>query len=136
LGARTGGGGKNEAGTFDVHFVAAIGMGDRFGDADHGGEMKDVGNASEGIVEGGRLEDRSMEEAAGKALKVGFLTGGKIIEDGNGSVRLEAMDEMAADEARASCNQKFHSGAKFAEKRALEKTRENRLRQGQGSGKV
>ena len=50
LGACTGGGGKNEAGTFDVHFVAAIGMGDRFGDADHGGEMKDVGNASEGIV--------------------------------------------------------------------------------------
>jgi hypothetical protein len=46
------------------------------------------------------------------------------------------MDEMAADEARASCNQKFHSGVKFAEKRALEKTRENRLRQGQGSGKV
>ncbi len=136
MGARTGGGGKDEAGTFDVHFVAAIGMGDRFGDADHGGEMKDVGNASEGIVEGGRLEDRSMEEAAGKALKVGFLTGGKIIEDGNGPVRLEAMDEMAADEARASCNQKFHSGAKFAEKRALEKTRENRLRLGEGSGKV
>ncbi len=50
LGARTGGGGKNEAGTFDVHFVAAIGMGDRFGDADHGGEMKDVGDASEGIL--------------------------------------------------------------------------------------
>jgi hypothetical protein len=77
-----------------------------------------------------------MKETAGKALKVGFLTGGKIIEDGNGSVRLEAMDEMAADEARASCNQKFHSGAKFAEKRRLEKTRENRLRQGEGSGKV
>ena len=136
MGARTGGRGKNEAGTFDVHSVAAVGMSDRFGDADHGGEMKDVGNASEGIVEGGRLEDRSMEEAAGKALKVGFLTGGKIIEDGNGPVRLEAMDEMAADEARASCNQKFHIGAKFAEKRCLEKTRENRLRQGEGSGKV
>lgn len=70
MGARTGGGGKNEASTFDVHFVAAIGMGDRFGNADHGGEMKDVGNAIEGIVEGGRLEDRSIEEAAGKALEV------------------------------------------------------------------
>jgi hypothetical protein len=32
--------------------------------------MKDVGNTSEGIVEGGRLEDRSMEKAAGKALEV------------------------------------------------------------------
>jgi hypothetical protein len=50
LGARTGGGGKNETGTFDIDFVAAIGMGDRFGDADHGGEMEDVGNASEGIL--------------------------------------------------------------------------------------
>ena len=70
MGARTSGSGKNEAGTFDVHFVAAIGMGDGFGDADHGGEMKDVGNANEGIVEGGRLEDRSMEEAARKALEV------------------------------------------------------------------
>jgi hypothetical protein len=46
------------------------------------------------------------------------------------------MDEMAADEARASCNQKFHIGAKFAEKKRLEKTRENRLRQGEGSGNV
>jgi len=64
------------------------------------------------------------------------LAGGKIIEYGNGSVGLKAMDEVAADEARASCNQKFHSGAKFAEKRRLEKTRENRLRQGEGSGKV
>ena len=70
LSASTSGGGKDEAGAFDIHFVAAIGMGDRFGDADHGGEMKDVGNASEGIVEGGRLEDRSMEKAAGKALEV------------------------------------------------------------------
>jgi hypothetical protein len=46
------------------------------------------------------------------------------------------MDEMAADEARASCNQKIHIGAKLAEKKRLEKTRENRLRQGEGSGKV
>ena len=70
LGARTGGGGKNEASAFDINFVATIGMGNRFGDADHGGEMKDVGNAIEGIVQGGRLEDRSMEESAGKALEV------------------------------------------------------------------
>ena len=46
------------------------------------------------------------------------------------------MDEMTADEARTSCNQKFHIRAKFAEKKRLEKTRENRLRQGEGSGKV
>ncbi len=77
-----------------------------------------------------------MEEAAGKALEVCFLAAGKIIENGNGAVGLEAMDEMAADEARASCNQKFHIGAKFAEKKHLEKTRENRLRLGEGSGKV
>ena len=64
------------------------------------------------------------------------MAGGKIIEYGNGAVRLEAMDEMAADEARASCNQKFHIGAKFAEKKRLEKARENRLRQGEGSGNV
>jgi hypothetical protein len=64
------------------------------------------------------------------------LASGKIIEDGNGAVGLEAMDEVAADEARASCNQKFHIGAKFAEKKRLEKTRENRLRQGEGSGNV
>ena len=70
MGARTGGGGKNEAGAFDIDFVAAIGMGDRFGDADHGGEMKDVGNASESIVQGGRIEDRAMEEAERKALEV------------------------------------------------------------------
>jgi hypothetical protein len=70
LGPRTGGGGKDEAGAFDIDFVATIGMGDRFGDADHGGEMKDVGDASEGIVEGGGLENGSMEEAAGKALEV------------------------------------------------------------------
>ena len=50
LGTRTGGGGKNEAGAFGIDFVATIGMGDRFGDADHGGEMKDVGDASEGIL--------------------------------------------------------------------------------------
>ena len=70
LGASTGGGGKNEAGAFDIDFVAAIGMGDRFGHANHGGEMEDVGNASEGIVEGGGLEDGSMEETAGKTLEV------------------------------------------------------------------
>ncbi len=46
------------------------------------------------------------------------------------------MDEMASVEARATCNQKFHSEVKFAEKKRVEKTRENRLRVGKGSGKV
>jgi len=126
--AGTGCGGKNEASSLDIHFVTPIGMCDRFRDADHSGEMKDVGNSSKGVLQRGGIKDRATEEAAGKALKVGFLARGKIIQHGDRTVRLEAMDEMASNKARTSCNEKLHSGAKIAEKRALEKTRENRLR--------
>ena len=77
--AGTGCGGKNKASSLDIHFVAPIGMGDRFRDADHSGEMKDVGDPSEGVLQRGGIKDRSTEQAAGKALKVGFLAGGKII---------------------------------------------------------
>ncbi|MCX6976796.1 MAG: hypothetical protein NTX04_02420 [Verrucomicrobia bacterium] len=134
--AGTGGGGKNKASSFDIHFVAPIGMGERFGDADHSGEMKDVGNSSEGVLQRGRIKDRATEQAAGKALKVGFLARGKIIQHGDRTVRLEAMDEMASNKARTSCNEKPHRMVKFAEKWGLEKARENRLRRRQGSGKV
>ena len=103
-------------------------MGDRFGDADHGGEMEDVGDPSEGVLQRGGIKDRATEQAAGKALKVGILTRGKIIQHGDRTVRLEAMNEMASNKARASCNEKLHRKVKFAEKRCLEKTRENRLR--------
>jgi hypothetical protein len=48
--AGTGGGGKNKASSLDVHFVAPIGMGDRFRNADHSGEMKDVGDPIEGVL--------------------------------------------------------------------------------------
>jgi hypothetical protein len=61
-------------------------------------------------------------------LKVGFLACGKIIQHGDRTVRLEAMDEMASNKARTSCNEKLHRKMKFAEKWGLEKTRENRLR--------
>lgn len=74
-----GGGGKNKASSLDIHFVAAIGIGDRFGDADHGSEMKDVGDASEGVLESSGIKDRATEKAAGKALEVGFLAAGKIV---------------------------------------------------------
>ena len=132
----TGGGGKNKASSLDIHFVAPIGMGDRFRDADHSGEMKDVGDPSEGVLQRGGIKDRATEKAAGKALKVGFLARGKIIQHGDRTVGLEAMDEMASNKARTSCNEKLHRTVKFAEKWCLEKTRENRLRRRQGSGKV
>lgn len=69
-----------------------------------------------------------MEQSTGKALKVGFLARGKIIQNSDRTVRLKAMDEMASNKARTSCNEKLHRKGKFAEKWCLEKTRENRLR--------
>lgn len=126
--AGTGGGGKNKASSLDIHFVATIGMGDRFRNADHSGEMKDVGDPSERVLQRGGIKDRATEQATGKALKVGFLACGKIIQNSDRTVRLKAMDEMASNKARTSCNEKLHRKGKFAEKWCLEKTRENRLR--------
>lgn len=77
--ASTGGGGKNEASSLDIDFVATIGMGDRFRDADHSGEMKYVSDPSEGVLQRGGIKDRAREQATGKALKVAFLARGKII---------------------------------------------------------
>jgi hypothetical protein len=70
---------KNSAGAFYIDFLAIGRIGYRFGDTDHGGEMKNVGDIPHRLGEEFAIENRTLKKMAGQADESIPLSGGEII---------------------------------------------------------
>ena len=80
------------------------GMGDRFGNADHGGQMKDMRDSSERLTEKVGIEDGSLKKTAGESRKVDLPSRGQVVQNGDGSPGFQMAGKVAANEAGTSCD--------------------------------
>lgn len=102
------GGFENKAGASDIHLPTARGMGDGFGDADHGGKMKDVGYSRKGLGEEMGLQNRTVDELMRNSAEIGLVSRGEIVENSDGSILGKTVGEVTSNKASPASNERSH----------------------------